>query len=88
MGLIRLVYLALVVYSWMIVARALFSWFPVKPGSGAYGVQRFLVRVTEPYLSIFRRILPVTRVGGVGIDWSALIGLVVILLFLQVVGRL
>lgn len=88
MGLIRLVYLALVIYSWLIVARALFSWFPVQPGSPAYGVQRFLVRVTEPYLSIFRRVLPVTRIGGVGIDWSALVGLIVLLLVLQVFGRL
>ena len=64
MGLIRLISLAIVVYSWLIVARALFSWFPVTPGSSAYGVQRFLVRVTEPYLSLFRRILPATRIGG------------------------
>ena len=88
MGLIRLLYLALVVYSWLIVARALLSWATIRPGTTAYRVQRVLVQVTEPYLSIFRRVLPVSRIGGVGIDWSSLVGLVVLLLVLQVFGRL
>ena len=44
--------------------------------------------MTEPYIGPFRRFLPVTRIGGVGIDWSSLVALLVLLVVLQVLGRL
>jgi uncharacterized protein YggT (Ycf19 family) len=51
-------------------------------------VNRVLVDLTEPYVGLFRRLLPVTRIGGVGIDWSSLVALLVLLIALQVLGRL
>ncbi len=88
MNLIYLVYYVLVIYSWVIVARGLLTWMTLRPGTAMYRVQGVLFALTEPYLSIFRRLLPPRRVGAVAFDWSYLIGLVVLIVALQVVGRL
>ena len=86
--LIELVYLAVLVYVWLIVGRAILSWVRPRPGTTVYRVDKVLVDVTEPYIGLFRRFLPVTRIGGVGIDWSSLVALLVLLVVLQVLGRL
>ena len=86
--IIELAYLAVMLYAWLIVARAVLSWVRPRPGTTVYRVERALVDVTEPYVGLFRRFLPVTRIGGVGIDWSSLVALLVLLVALQVLGRL
>jgi len=86
--IIELVYLVAMVYAWLIVARAILSWVRPTPGTTFYRVDRVLVGVTEPYVGLFRRLLPATRVGGLSIDWSSLVALLVLLVILQVLGRL
>ncbi|MBN1460114.1 MAG: YggT family protein [Armatimonadetes bacterium] len=86
--LILVVYLLLVVYSWLIIVRALLSWFPARPGSRISSVKRVLHVLTEPYLRLFRRLLPQARIGPVGLDLSALVGLVVLFILIQVLARL
>lgn len=86
--IIGLVYLVVMLYAWLIVARAVLSWVRPTPGSTFSRVNRVLVDLTEPYVGLFRRLLPVTRIGGVGIDWSSLVALLVLLIVLQVLGRL
>jgi YggT family protein len=49
-----------VTYTTLIFLRIISSWFPVWQ---AHQVVRFIVFYTEPYLSLFRRILP--PLGGV-----------------------
>jgi YggT family protein len=82
------VYLAVMIYGWLIVARALLTWLPIRRGTVMWRVQGVLFKVTEPYLAFFRRLLPPGRFGSVGIDWSFMVGLVVVFVVLQVVGRL
>jgi YggT family protein len=82
------VYLALMIYGWLIVARALLTWFPIRRGTVVWQVQGLLFKATEPYLAFFRRLLPPGRFGSVGIDLSFMVGLVVLFVVLQVVGRL
>jgi YggT family protein len=82
------VYLAIMIYGWLIVSRALLTWFPIRRGTVIWQVQEVIFRLTEPYLAFFRRLLPPGRLGSVGIDWSFLVGLVVLFVVLQVVGRL
>lgn len=72
------IYLLLVIYAWLIVGRALLSWFPVRPGSPVFSIKRVLHVLTEPYLRIFRRILPTARIGSVGLDLSATVGIVIL----------
>ena len=60
-------------YVVILVVRALLSWFPVSPGSPFERVLRFMDMITEPVLRPVRRILPPIRAGGMGIDLSILI---------------
>jgi YggT family protein len=65
-------------YVIVLIVRALMSWFPVHPGSALYGVVRLLDRVTEPVLRPIRRILPPIRAGGMAIDLSIIVAILVI----------
>ena len=85
---IFIVYLLVLIYSWLIVARALLSWFSVRPGSPFYPFKRALHAVTEPYLGLFRRLLPTARIGSVGLDLSALVGLIVLFIVIQILARI
>ena len=69
------------VYIVLIFARILISWIPRPPVSGPAGaIIEFLRQVTDPYLNIFRRFIPPVGGGGMALDLSPIIG--VVLLFL------
>lgn len=71
------------VYIVLIFARILMSWIPRLPVTGPAGaVVEFLRQVTDPYLNIFRRFIPPVGGGGMALDLSPIIG-VVLLLILQ-----
>lgn len=76
------------IYTWLIVARALFSWFPLRQGTSLMRLYEVIYDLTEPYLALFRRIIPTSRGRSVAIDWSALAGLLVLFILLQVISRL
>lgn len=64
-------------YVVVLIARALLSWFPVTPGTPFARVIALLDAVTEPVLRPIRRLLPPIGVGGMGIDLSILIVVIV-----------
>ena len=64
-------------YVLVLIVRALLSWFPSRPGSPLFGVVRALDAVTEPVLRPIRRVLPPIRAGGMGIDLSIIIVVIV-----------
>lgn len=66
------------IYVILLVARALLSWFPLTPGSPLIGVVRVLATLTEPLLAPIRRILPPLRAGGMAIDLSIIVAILVI----------
>jgi YggT family protein len=74
---VTIVHEVLYLYTWVLVAAALLSWFP-NPGQGLATVQHVLARLTEPLLRPLRAILPRPRVGGVGIDLSVLVAIILI----------
>lgn len=88
MNVPEIVYLVLMIYFWLIVARAVLSWFRPRPGTLVFRVDRLLFRLTEPYIALFRRVVPTGRAGSTGIDWSYTVALLVLFLVLQLVGRL
>jgi YggT family protein len=45
-------------YLIVLIARAIFSWFPLSEGSPFIPLVRFLRAVTEPVLAPLRRIIP------------------------------
>ena len=53
-----------------------------------YRVYSAIYDVTEPYLSLFRRFLPMPRVGNAAIDLSAIVALIVLFVLMQIVARL
>jgi YggT family protein len=82
------IYLVAMIYGWLIVARALLSWFRLRHDHPLFRVRRVLTWLTEPYLRLFRGIIPTARIGAVGLDLSAMVGLIVLFVVVQVVARL
>ena len=66
------------ILTFMLIARAVLSWFRVESGSPVYEVKRWLDRTTEPIVAPVRRVLPNTG----GIDLSLVVVLLVINLIL------
>jgi YggT family protein len=85
---VNVIYFALTIYAWMIVARAVLTWLHPHPGSALFRLDRVLSQATEPYVAFFRRHLPIARLGAVGIDMSSVVALVVLFVVMQIVARL
>ena len=83
-----MIYLALTIYAWLIVARTVLSWLQPRPGSAVFRAYRVLFDVTEPYLALFRRLLPMARSGAVDIDFSPVALLLVLFIAIQILLRL
>jgi YggT family protein len=49
---------ALNIYLLILLARAVMSWFPVRPGTGLASFLGVLMQLTEPVLAPVRRIIP------------------------------
>ena len=64
-------------YVLVLIVRALMSWFPTRPGSPLHRVVRGLDAITEPVLRPVRRVLPPIRAGGMGIDLSIIVVIIV-----------
>jgi YggT family protein len=66
-------------YIWVLIIAALLSWFPAPTSGGALATtQRVLNAITEPVLRPIRSIMPRPRVGGVGIDFSVLVAVILL----------
>jgi YggT family protein len=68
------------VYLIMIFIRVLLSWVPRMP----YNVYlragvRFLEETVDPYLNVFRRILPPIGGPGISLDLSPIIGIILLI---------
>lgn len=68
------------VYELLIVVWCLMSWFPIRPGGIVDDARAALGVLVEPYLGLFRRVIP--PMGG--IDFSP----VVAILALGIIERL
>ena len=77
MSLTGVVCILLQLYALVIVARAILSWFPTEQGPLA-GVERATWYLTEPLLAPMRRVLPLVRLGGLGLDLAPIVALVAI----------
>ncbi len=66
------------VYLFVIFAYIILSWLRLPYHRWLSAIQRFLYDVVNPYLSIFRRFLPMLRLGGLGLDLSPIVGILVL----------
>lgn len=61
-----------------IFGRIIFSWIPISGNSPVATVHVILVRITEPVMGPLRRALPPLRLGGMSLDLSPIIVLILI----------
>ena len=76
-----------VVYYICIVGYIITSWIPLPYNVWLNRVQRFLYDVVDPYLRLFRRVVPFARVGGLGLDLSPIFAILVLLVLQNVIVR-
>ena len=66
------------VYLLLILAYIVTSWIPLPYNVWLNRIQRFLYDVVDPYLRLFRRFLPQLRMGGLGLDLSPVLAILVL----------
>jgi YggT family protein len=77
------------VYVVLIFIRILMSWFTRIPYYRALDVfLRFVSEVTDPYLGVFRRFIPMVRLGPGALDLSPIVAVLVLSIVGGIVVRL
>ena len=68
----------LLIYALAFLLRAVLSWFPIRPDGFAATFAGGLIMITDPLLRPLRRVIRPLRVGGVGVDFTLTIVMVVL----------
>jgi uncharacterized protein YggT (Ycf19 family) len=69
----------LTIYIVLIFIRILMSWFTRIPYNRYLDAAlRFVSEVTDPYLNLFRRVIPMVRIGPGALDLSPIVGVLVL----------
>jgi len=77
--LFEIIIFILRIYSYILFLRVILSWFRISPRYGIWSkINKFLVDITEPFLAIFRKIIPVVRLGRSYLDLSYIAAILVI----------
>jgi YggT family protein len=79
------VYVLYLVYLICIIAYIITSWIPLPYNVTLNRIQRFLYDVVDPYLRLFRRIIPQLSFGGLGLDLSPIIAIIVLTVVHQLI---
>jgi YggT family protein len=75
-----------VVYLILIFIRILLSWIPRLPYNPVlHAVVTFVHDVTDPYLNLFRRVLPPVGGGGFALDLSPIIAIILLYILRAVI---
>jgi len=69
-------------YLVLLFIRIVLSWFPLDPDGIMATVSRALIAITEPVLAPLRAVLPPMRMGGMGLDLSPMIVMLIIIVLL------
>jgi YggT family protein len=83
-ALARILHLALMIYLWVIIIRAVLSWVHVP---SLYPVTLVLYRLTEPVLRPVRRFVPPHKLGGIDIS-PVIVALAIVFIDSFLVGSL
>ena len=81
------VYVLYLVYLICIIAYIITSWIPLPYNVTLNRIQRFLYDVVDPYLRVFRRFIPQLNLGGLGLDLSPIIAIIVLTIVYQLVDN-
>ncbi|MDP9796474.1 YggT family protein [Catenuloplanes nepalensis] len=88
--MLALISTVLLLFQFLLIARALLDWStvlagPSMPGSFRDRAIRVVHTVTEPVLAPVRKILPPVRFGAVGIDLSFIVVFAVVVLLQAII---
>lgn len=82
-----LIYFAAQIFLLCLLGRIVLSWFPPSGPGPVETIRRVLFSVTEPVLGPVRRLLPMVRIGGMGLDLSPLVVFLGIEILLGILPR-
>jgi YggT family protein len=71
------------IYTWILVARLLLSWFP-HPPDWARPIYVILFTLTEPVLRLVRPLVPPLRMGMTALDLSPIIIFVILQILIRI----
>jgi YggT family protein len=75
------------VYIVLIFIRIIMSWIPRMPYNRILnGFLTFVTDVTDPYLNLFRRILPMVRIGPGALDLSPIVATFALIIVSSIVA--
>ncbi len=80
------VYYLYLVYLICIIAYIIASWIPLPYNTVLNRVQRFLYDVVDPYLRLFRRFIPQLNLGGLGLDLSPIVAIIMLTVVYRLVN--
>jgi YggT family protein len=75
-ALAKILHIVLMIYLWITILRALFSWVYIP---SLHQAGRILYRLTEPVLRPVRRLIPPSKLGGLDIS-PIIVGLAIVFL--------
>lgn len=82
----NLIHEIIFLYILVLFATALLSWFPASSSSGGLSsVHRVLAALTEPILRPLRQVMPQPRVGGVSVDFSVAVAIILLIFINRVI---
>lgn len=81
-----LVILLLQLFMYALFARVILSWVPRTNVALVEQFRAIVERLTEPVLGPVRRALPMLRVGGAGIDFSALVVSILVVWLIRILA--
>jgi YggT family protein len=82
------VYTLAVVYVVLIFIRILLSWFRLPYYRWLNAFLEFVTEVTDPYLNLWRRFLPLVRIGPGALDLSPMVGSIVLIFVAGIVANI
>ena len=65
-------------YELLILAECILSWVALAGGDMVRDIYEAISRITEPFVGIFRKFIPSIGGGGMGIDFSPMIAIIVL----------
>jgi len=79
----------ILIYVVLIFIRILMSWIPRMPYNRWLNMfLTFVTDVTDPYLNIFRRLIPPVRIGPGALDLSPTVGVILLLIIGPIIAGL
>jgi uncharacterized protein YggT (Ycf19 family) len=76
---VEILIIILRVYTYILFLRVILSWFRIIPRGRIWGrAYKVLVDITEPFLQIFRRFIPLVRIGRSYLDLSYIAAILVV----------